>query len=37
MTIKLLLNGEFISQEITSTTVGALRNELEIQADATQL
>ena len=34
MTIKLLLNGEFVSQEITSTTVGELRNELSIPPDA---
>ena len=34
MTIKLLLNGEFVSQEITSTTVGELRNELSIPTDA---
>ena len=34
MTIKLLLNGEFVSQQITSTTVGELRNELSIPTDA---
>ena len=34
MTIKLLLNGEFVSQEITSETVGDLRNELSIPSDA---
>ena len=34
MNINLLVNGEFVSRDITSTTVGALRNELEIPADA---
>ena len=34
MTFQLLLNGEFVSQEITSTTVGELRNELSIPTDA---
>ena len=34
MNINLLVNGEFVSRDVTSTTVGALRNELEIPADA---
>ena len=34
MTIKLLLNGEFVSQDISSETVGELRNELSIPSDA---
>tara|TARA_X000001382_G_scaffold35984_1_gene23645 strand:- start:13632 stop:13835 length:204 start_codon:yes stop_codon:yes gene_type:complete len=34
MTIKLLLNGEFVSQDISSETVGDLRNELSIPSDA---
>ena len=34
MNINLLVNGEFVSRDVTSATVGALRNELEIPADA---
>lgn len=33
-TINLLNNGEFQSREITSNTVGDLRNDLEIPANA---
>ena len=32
--INLLENGEFNSRDVNSTTVGDLRNELEIPADA---
>lgn len=34
ITINLLENGEFNSKEVTSTTVGELRNELDIPSDA---
>ncbi len=34
VTINLLENGEFTTRDITSSTVGELRNELEIPADA---
>tara|TARA_R110002167_G_scaffold85904_4_gene232756 strand:+ start:894 stop:1097 length:204 start_codon:yes stop_codon:yes gene_type:complete len=34
ITINLLENGEFVSKDVTSTTVGELRNELDIPADA---
>ena len=33
-TINLLNNGEFISQDVTSGTVGELRNELDIPTSA---
>ena len=32
--INLLNNGEFTSRDVTSSTVGELRNELDIPADA---
>ena len=34
ITINLLNNGEFISQDVTSGTVGELRNELDIPTSA---
>ena len=34
MNINLLVNGEFVSRDVTATTVGELRNELEVPADA---
>jgi hypothetical protein len=34
LTINLLQNGEFSPRDTSSTTVGELRNELEIPADA---
>ena len=34
ITINLLENGEFVSKDVTSTTVGELRNELDIPVDA---
>ena len=34
ITINLLENGEFNSRETASSTVGDLRNELDIQSDA---
>ena len=34
MNINLLVNGEFVSRDVTSTTVGELRNELEVPTDA---
>ena len=34
ITINLLENGEFNSRDVNSTTVGELRNELDIPADA---